>query len=169
MPTRKTGGWLFDSVVLSNFALTDSLGILTKRYHGRLFVTSQVLDEIAMGISAGHYRLRSLLLLADSGSAKTIQIGEKERAFYQELLARLGEGEASTIAAARSRRGIVVTDDRAARSICDDHNIPFTGTIGILKACVKDRSMTVHDADTLLSKMITAGFFSPIRRISDIL
>jgi predicted nucleic acid-binding protein len=169
MPTRKTGGWFFDSVVLSNFALTDSLGVLTKRYRGRFFITSQVLDEIAMGISAGHHKLRRVLQLVDGGHAKTMQIGGKERSFYQELLGRLGEGEASTIATARSKRGIVVTDDRAARSICDDHSVPFTGTIGILKSCVKDHTMPIHDADALLSKMIIAGFYSPVRRISDIL
>ena len=35
-------------------------------------------------------------------------------------------------------RGLVVTDDRAARNCCSERGVDFTGTIGILKACCRE-------------------------------
>ena len=46
------GQIVFDTVVLSNFALSESLDILRTRYGGRGFVTSEVLDEIVAGVVA---------------------------------------------------------------------------------------------------------------------
>ena len=46
--------------------------------------------------------------------------------------------------------------------------IPFTGTVGILKASLLDGQVTLDQADDILSKMIKAGFYSPVRSIADI-
>ena len=47
-------------------------------------------------------------------------------------------------------------------------NIPVTGTIGILKASVSDEHLDLDQADRILSKMIDAGFYSPLRSLADI-
>ena len=80
----------------------------------------------------------------------------------------LGRGESSCLAIAKVSNSIVVTDDRSARQQCNKSNIPFTGTIGILKACVRDGSIELHEADIYLDKMINQGFYSPVRSISEI-
>jgi predicted nucleic acid-binding protein len=64
---------------------------------------------------------------------------------------------------------IVVTDDRSARQQCNHSHIPFTGTIGILKACVRDGVIELNQADIYLDKMIKQGFYSPVRSISEII
>ncbi len=64
---------------------------------------------------------------------------------------------------------IMVTDDRAARRQCTQIGLPTTGTIGILKASVLDGHITISDADSILLRMTAAGFYSPVRTISDIL
>jgi predicted nucleic acid-binding protein len=46
--------------------------------------------------------------------------------------------------------------------------IPFTGTVGILKASLLDGHLPLPRADEILSKMIAAGFYSPIRSLADI-
>ena len=48
MPRKQ---WVFDTVVLSNFLISDSAHILEKRYKGRGVITSEVYDEISAGIS----------------------------------------------------------------------------------------------------------------------
>ena len=50
----------------------------------------------------------------------------------RELLRILAPGEASCIAQAKARGGVVITDDRAARQCCHERGVVFTGTIGIL-------------------------------------
>jgi hypothetical protein len=46
--------------------------------------------------------------------------------------------------------------------------IPFTGTVGILKASMLDGQISISRADEILLRMIRAGFYSPIRSISTI-
>jgi len=81
----------------------------------------------------------------------------------------LGSGEASCIALAKHRGGVVVTDDLLARRICSLHGVQVSGTIGILKAMCIDTDISADAADALLANMVTVGYHSPVRRISDLL
>ena len=85
------------------------------------------------------------------------------------LLQSLGSGEASVIAVAKSRGGIVVTDDRAARISSEELGLQFTGTIGILLRLCKESVLTPEAADEILKKMIKKGFYSPVTQISALL
>ena len=61
------------------------------------------------------------------------------------------------------------TKNRAAPSACADRGIGMTGTIGILKACSIDGTLSPQQADDILEAMIGSGFNAPVRRISDLL
>ena len=47
--------------------------------------------------------------------------------------------------------------------------VDFTGTVRILKASVRNETLSLTDADTILQKMIHAGYHSPGNRISSLL
>ena len=158
-------GWFFDSVTLSNFALANGLHVLTVRYRGRGFVATQVVDELTRGVLAGYAPLAGCLKLVDKGILRVASLDKIERVTYGQLSAHLGPGESGTIAAASHRQGVVVTDDLAARRACADMTIPVTGTIGILQAAVRDRQLTLTNANDLLRTMIDAGFHSPMQRL----
>jgi predicted nucleic acid-binding protein len=98
-----------------------------------------------------------------------MMLSKDEHVVYRSLLTNLGEGEASTITAAPERGGTVVTDDRAARNVCQELEISLTATIGILVASVRDGILTQSAEDEILDLMMAAGFHSPARRISDTL
>lgn len=159
-------GWFFDSVTLSNFALADGIRVLADRYQRRGFVTTQVIDELTRGTVAGYRSLSACLDLVDKGILRAVTLDRAERNTYRQLVVHLGEGEAGTIAAARSRHGVVVSDDHAARRTCADLDVPVTGTIGILRAAVQNSDLSVADANGLLARMIAAGFYSPVDRIT---
>src|SRR5262249_37525428 len=106
-------------------------------------------------------------LLIGKGFQK-ISLSEGEQDHYLLLLRNLGEGDASCIAAAYERKGIVVTDDRFARNFCQEKAIPVTGTIGILKATCLSGLLEPTHANQMLQKMISSGFSSPIHKIKDI-
>lgn len=168
MPNKKL---LFDTVVLSNFAFVPGgILFLKKKYGERGAVTFQVMQEIAKAVHAGMSDLEEIEknLFQKKGFQKISMI-EEEQIQYIPLLRNLGEGEASCIAVALQRKGIVVTDDRMARNFCKELNIPVTGTIGILKTAHLDGLLQIDDADRMLKHMIKAGFYSPVQRISDIL
>ena len=164
MPEKK---WVFDTVSLSNFLLSESVFILENRYRQRAIITSQVYDEIMAGI-ARYPKLKQINGLIKNNIFKLISLTGTERIIYYELIRHLSKGEASCIAVAKEQSTIVVTDDRAARRQCTQMDIPITGTIGILKASLLEGFINRKQANDILQKMIRSGFYSPIRRIVDI-
>jgi len=171
-PTRSSNSaYIFDTVVLANFALANRLDLLTTRYGPRLLVLHEVLNEITAGVVAGYFALHAVekALARKELSTATGISSSSERDTYRTLLRTLGPGEAACIAYAKHHGGIVVTDDRAAREHCRDYGLPFTGTIGILKACCRDGQLSPEDADSVLLSMIEAGYYSPVQKISNLM
>lgn len=168
MPDKKL---FFDTVILSNFAFANGgIEFLVNRYKKRGIITFHVLQEIVKATYAELKHLEKIekeLLI--TGAFQKISLSEKEQHHHMMLLKNLGEGEASCIAAAHERKGIVVTDDRAARNCCQDKSIPVSGTIGILKAACLDSVLEPEKANQMLKQMISFGFYSPIHKITDIL
>lgn len=162
--------YFFDTVTLSNFALIGQLDLLIQRYGQRLKLTHEVLTELAEGIIAGFGSLRTIEAAIDDGLICRADpfVPPASRKTYSELLRVLGPVEASCIIQAIAHGGVVVSDDRTARRHCAEQGIPVTGTIGILKACWQDGSITADEADEMLSKMIEAGFHSPVQSIVDL-
>lgn len=160
----------FDTVTLSNFALAGAFDLLVDRYGRALRVTEQVRAGIAAGRVRGYSELAVLERALASGAIVPIEpMTMPESKLFVDLLHTLGSGEASCVALAFHRGGIVATDDRAARGRCTERGVPVTGTIGILKALCIDRSSTSEEADAILARMVDAGFYSPVRRVSDLL
>jgi predicted nucleic acid-binding protein len=164
MPEKK---WVFDTVALSNFFLSDALFISEKRYRKCGFITWQVYDEVSAGI-AEFPKLKLIDKLIKEKTFKLVALSLSQRKDLRELIGHLGKGEASCIAFANEQNATVVTDDRAARKQCSFMTIPFTGTVGILKASLLDGHLSLSRADQIPHKMIEAGFYSPIRSLADI-
>jgi hypothetical protein len=154
MPAKKL---VFDSTVLSNFLIADAVSLLIKRYSHRGIVSWEVYDELSAGFKK-EPSLCSVDLLFKTKDFDLVTLSKKEHVFYVSLLDSMGKGEASCIA----------SDDKTARRICEIHKIPCTGTIGILIAACRDGLLVLDKADQILMTMIDAGFYSPVRKISDV-
>ena len=166
MPERS---FFFDTVTLANFALADAMHLLVDRYGQGAVLPPEVLVEVDNGIAAGRQRLQVIEHLVANKQLTATQLTPEERRSKTLLLHSLGAGEASCIACAIHRQGIVVTDDRAARKACAEHDISVTGTIGILLALVREQTLSGDNADTLLAKMVKQGFYSPVVLITCLL
>jgi predicted nucleic acid-binding protein len=159
---------VFDTVVLSNFLLSDSAEILAQRYKGRAAITWEVYDEITAGI-VSRPMLATMETLVGKRQFEIIALSPREHQTYSKLLGRLGKGEASVIAVAQARHWIACSDDKAARRECVQSGVKFTGTIGILKAACMQGLLRRDQADLALRRMVENGFYSPVLRISDLL
>jgi hypothetical protein len=157
----------FDTVVLSNFFFADGgLLLLKKRYRKRGKITLQVIEEIEKAMFIDYEPLEQINELLTV--FQKITLVEQEQRFYLLQLRNLGAGEASCLAAALHRNGIVATDDKMARNCCKKNNIPVTGTIGILKAACHEKMLDEHTANKMLKQMIDRGFYSPVNLISEV-
>jgi len=158
---------VFDTCVLSNFALARALGIMESLYRNRAHITDFAAAEILRGIQAGHARLESIPKAVRSGWLKETGLRSgRERELLETLSVSLGLGEASSIAIAKRRGFRLASDDRVARAEAARLGVPLTGTLGILVKAVRGGICDLRTADAYLGKMIEAGFFSPVRSLS---
>ena len=160
---------IFDTCVLSNFALSGCLRLIFDLYRGEASITDFVGAEITRGIHQGHQGLREVKTAVRDGIIREIHLSEgEEKALFENLSVSLGCGEASSIAAAKVRGLIFASDDRTARREAARLGAALTGTLGILKKAVGRKLLTAKGADAILAKMKESGFFSPVSSIKEI-
>jgi predicted nucleic acid-binding protein len=157
---------VFDTCVISNFALAGALDIMEGLYRDRAHITDFVAAEILRGIQSGYARLGAIPKAVRSGWLKETGLGSgKEKGLFETLSVSLGLGEASSIAVAKRRGFRFASDDRVARTEAARLGVPLTGTLGILVKAVRGGVCDLRSADDYLEKMIGSGFFSPVRSL----
>lgn len=160
---------IFDNCVLSNFAMSDSLYVIKRLYSNTAYVTNLVMAENLRGIIKGHRELAHIREAVKEGWLKEITPDStEEKTLFESLSVSLGFGEASAIAAAKMRGLIFACDDRVARREATLLGVKLTGTIGILAKTVRRKLIKHKEADEILRRMISRGFYSPIVSIREI-
>jgi predicted nucleic acid-binding protein len=154
---------LLDNTVLTNLALVDRSDLAIRLWPGRVCTIPAVLGEYRAGVAEG-------LLPADVWrELPTVTLTDKEAAFAASLLPWLGAGERTCLAVAVYRGGLLASDDLDARRVARAHQVPTTGTIGILVLCVRRGRLVRDEANALLARMIALGFRSPVVDLDSLL
>jgi predicted nucleic acid-binding protein len=149
----------FDTSVLINFCAIGRLGLLVHCVPPPRYLVVDVRDELedlnSRRLVDRMIRRRELLL---------IQATETERRICDGGVSPLDPGERATLAAAAARGWSVAVDERLARAAAVKRvgTGRVTGTVGILRAAVQARLITPGTGDVLLSRMIRAGYYSPV-------
>ncbi|HBA89933.1 MAG TPA: hypothetical protein DCZ75_18645 [Geobacter sp.] len=157
---------IFDTCVLSNFALTGSLPLIRTLYPTSAFVSEMVVLENLRGIQKGISALAAVRTALNEGGLQEISLlHPEERRLFENLSVSLGFGESSCIAIARQRGYVFACDDRAARKEATLCGVRLTGTVGILIKATRNGILDLKKANSLLKKMVAEGFFAPVQRI----
>ena len=157
---------VFDTCVISNFALAGALGILEGLYRNKAYIIDIVSIEILPGIQSGLAQLETILKAVQAGWLKETGLRSgKERGLFETLSVSLGLGEVSSIAVAKRRGFRFALDDRVARAAAARLGVPLTGTLGVLAKAARGGIGDLSTADAYLLKMIESGFFSPVRSL----
>lgn len=154
---------LLDNTVLVNFASANPAGLVLDSALGRVCTTPAVISEYETGVVEGY------VPEGIWGPLPRLECTAEEAAFAHSLSNRLGAGERSCIAVALYRQGLFASDDADARSDAREHEIPVTGTLGILVVNVKHGALTRDSANAVLRKMTEAGCRAPVDRIDSLL
>ena len=166
--------YIFNTTALSNFAAAGRLDLLATRYHDSAFTSVEVSDELRRGINAGYNFLEAayhqLETVDPAGWLRVLSPeSTSEHRLRTEFDELLDPGEASCLALAISRQLVFVTDDLAARQLAEARNVTLTGTLGILIALVRDKNLSLQEANELLIAMIQRGYRSPIERLDGLI
>ena len=158
---------IFDTMVISNFAKAGQLALLRKIYPANAYCSGFVVAEVLRGWRQGHPDLEPLVQsLADGWPPQIDLTTPAERQLYMRISVSLGDGESSCLALAAERGYVFACDDRLARSEAVRLGIPLTGTVGILIKAVRIGLIDLKKANAVLKRMIAAGFYAPVQRIS---
>ena len=150
---------VLDNTVLSNFALVERPDLPLRLWRGHVCTTPAALSEY---LAAGEERH----LQPDCwNDLPVLELTAKEEEFANQVPPRLGSGERACLAVTHLRGGMLVTDDLDARRIARRRNVPISGTLGILVQCIQKDILSVNEANQLLTKMIAAGYHSPIEKL----
>ena len=154
---------LIDNTVLSNFALVGRESLVMRLWPTAACTTLAALNEYKAGASRG------LLPPNAWAGLPLVTLDKDEAAFAAGLSRRLGKGERTCLAAAVHRRGRLASDDRDARRAARAHDVPRTGTVGILALCVRQGFLPKAEANAILGKMIALGYRSPINSLDPLI
>jgi predicted nucleic acid-binding protein len=159
---------IFDTCVLSNFALIGHLGILEGLYARRAWVTDFVVLENLRGIQKGYPGLPEIPKALSAGWLRLVPIHEEnDRRLFEQLSTAIGAGEASSIAAAKARGFVFACDDKLARREATLAGVRLTGTIGILIHAIRSKAVSLREANKILGRMRALGFHAPVAKITN--
>lgn len=154
---------LLDNTVLSNFSTVERPDLVQLALGETAATVEEAYAELQAGIQLGR------LPPCDWSWLPVLSLSESERVTYERLRERLNAGEAACLALATGRECRVFTDDRDAREIAADMQIPISGTLGLLVRLVDQGFLSLQEADDLLGRMIAAGYHSPVTRLAEIM
>jgi predicted nucleic acid-binding protein len=157
------GPVLLDNTVLVNFAAAERPDLVLQTWPGAVCTTPAVRHEYRQGVA------NDVLPESAWGQLPLCELTEEEVTFAGRLSARLGAGERTCLALAYRRDGLFVSDDADARAEARDHEIPVTGTLGILAQVVDEGMISIEEGNRLLARMIEAGYRSPVDRLDTLL
>ena len=158
---------IFDTMVISNFAKAGQLELLRKMYPANACCSGFVVAEVLRGFRQGHTDLEPLVQSLSDGWPRQYDLSTPaERQLYARISVSLGDGESSCLALAAQSGYVFACDDRLARSEAVRMGIPLTGTVGILIKAVRIGAIDLKKANAVLKRMIAAGFYAPVARIS---
>lgn len=151
--------------------------VLRRLYSGGAFICKAFLREVQAALQSGwnypylQSRLHlqaaveqaledGWLRLADEAIGERDDIVELRLAL--EYNQRLGTVEAESIAIARTRRWVLASDERRARSFARQQGVRATGTLGVLVRATEQGILNVDEADAMHAYLVDKGYRSPL-------
>jgi predicted nucleic acid-binding protein len=153
---------LLDNTVMSNFAIVERPDLLVAAFGKELATPEQAFAELATGVQFGKLPDLDWSWLP----VWTLQPAETPR--FRRFRAALNAGEATCLAMALNRGCRVLTDDHDAREFARRLQIPLSGTLGVLVRLTDTGTLDTAQADALLSRMIAAGYRSPVLSLKEL-
>lgn len=162
-----------NTTVISNLATVGRLDLL-RDLLGKVYISTDVYAEIQDGLAEGcdfYAGIGSLIYpLTPSGwLCLTALSSDDELRVFGRLPTALHRGEASCLAIAEQRGRAFLTDDARARKVAQERNIITSGTLGVLVQAIKTELLPLDEANSLLERMIQAGYRSPYNNLAELL
>lgn len=124
-----------DTDILSALAKIGRMPLLLSLFNTtELYITPAVFSEIEHSFDLGRQYATDLFAMLSSGRLRIAYPAPEEVAFRDTLPVTLGAGERETIAVARSRSGVVLSNESRVAHICRENKVDCLRLPDILRA-----------------------------------
>ena len=145
-------GIILDANVLSLLAKENRLDLLQQYFTLPCYITSEIYNELEVGLKNGVLYLKDVLQLIEEGHLETIAPTAAEIQFANSLPAKLGRGEAEAIAICHQQRLAFITHDRKAANYCDQVGIVCIRLKSLLAALQNAGLLTTSEVKRILAE-----------------
>lgn len=144
---------LLDTNVLSTFGKINRLNLLFDIFKEDICISSNVLDEIKNADEQGYSFADKVISLIDEGKIMVISSSQEERQYMVTLPLSFGSGERDSVAIAKKRRGVFVTNEKRLWNFCETEEIDFLTLNNLLKLLWKDKILTKEEVRKLIDEI----------------
>jgi predicted nucleic acid-binding protein len=124
-----------DTDILSALAKVGRMPILLSLFNTtELYITPAVFSEIEHSFDLGRQYAVDLFGMLNTGQLRIAYLTPEEVSFRDTLPVTLGSGERESIAAARGRSGILLSNESRVANICREHQVDCVRLADILRA-----------------------------------
>ena len=152
----------FDTDCLSAFLWVNNQSLLAQLYPGRIVLPKEVYIELSNpGIHHLKARVDAMIISKDAVVAE-LQANTEEYQLYRKMVSRpdpghliIGRGEASAIALAKVRGGVVASNNlRDVKTYVEEFGLELITTGDILKEALNRSLITEAEGNSLWQKML---------------
>ena len=145
---------VFDTDVLSTFGKIKRLDLLEKLFPGADFsIPTSVNNELFKAKDCGY---EFVDYITDSRIFEVTLLGQEEVGFLEKLRderRKLGPGELECISICKHRDSVLVTNDTAAKKVCDHYDIKFIDLSMLLKSLIVTDILTSKEVEALMDEI----------------
>ncbi len=145
---------VFDTDVLSTFGKIKRLDLLEKLFHGADFsIPTSVNNELFKAKDCGYEFVDHI---TDSQIFEVTPLRQEEVGFLEKLRderRKLGPGELECISICKHRDCVLVTNDTAAKKVCDYYDIKFIDLSMLLKSLIVTDILTCKEVEALIDEI----------------
>lgn len=144
---------LIDNCTFSNFARTNSFGLIQEAFKGKLCTNSIVIKEIERGAKS----IKSLEIIFPAISNKSLEVIDSLDNDVLEIMAGLpkkfSDCDKYSLAICQIKQMILLSDDDDMIKYCRSNNIEYCTTPDILRKAIADKLIDKEEGITLLKNM----------------
>ncbi|MBW6517489.1 MAG: hypothetical protein K0A89_03175 [ANME-2 cluster archaeon] len=145
---------VFDTDVLSTFGKIKRLDLLEKLFPGVDFsIPTSVNNELFKAKDCGYEFVDHI---TDSHIFEVTLLRQEEVGFLEKLhdeRRMLGPGELECISICKHRDSVFVTNDTAAKKVCDHYDIKFIDLSMLLKSLIVTDILTTKEVEALIDEI----------------
>ncbi|MBI4141854.1 hypothetical protein HY484_02945 [Candidatus Woesearchaeota archaeon] len=147
---------LIDTNILSTFAKIRKLESLLKIFEGkRVCISCNVLEEIKQAVGLGYVYASPIINLSMSKKIEIIELTKEEYLLSLSFPKNFGKGERDSLAIAKKRSWVFITNEKRVLNYCNDENISAVSLNSLLRLLWEEKIQTKEQVKDIINEIET--------------